>query len=79
MGLQAGIARCAWGATDPLLQAYHDVDWGVPQHDDRTLFEFLVLEGAQAGLSWRTVLAKRDRYREVFAGFDVASVAALRR
>jgi DNA-3-methyladenine glycosylase I len=76
MGVQAGLTRCAWGAADPLLQAYHDVDWGVPRHDDRTLFEFLVLEGAQAGLSWRTVLAKRDRYREVFAGFDIATVAA---
>jgi len=76
MGVQAGLIRCPWGEGEPLSQAYHDTEWGVPQHDDRTLFEFLVLEGAQAGLSWRTVLAKRDRYREVFAGFDVATVAA---
>jgi DNA-3-methyladenine glycosylase I len=76
MGVQAGLIRCPWGDGEPLLQAYHDAEWGVPRHDDRTLFEFLVLEGAQAGLSWRTVLAKRDRYREVFANFDVATVAA---
>ena len=76
MGVQAGLTRCPWGDGEPLLQAYHDTEWGVPQRDERTLFEFLVLEGAQAGLSWRTVLAKRDRYREVFANFDVPSVAA---
>src|SRR5262245_34636701 len=58
------------------MRAYHDDEWGVPSHDDHTLFEFLVLEGAQAGLSWRTVLSKRDRYREVFAGFDIERVAA---
>ncbi len=56
--------------------AYHDREWGVPQHDDRRLFELLVLEGAQAGLSWETILAKRERYRAAFAGFDVARVAA---
>ena len=55
--------------------AYHDREWGVPVHDDRTLFEFLILEGAQAGLSWATILRKRDRYREVFDGFDPARVA----
>ena len=76
MGVQAGVTRCPWGEGEPLSQAYHDTEWGVPRHDERTLFEFLVLEGAQAGLSWRTVLAKRDRYREVFAGFDIATVAA---
>ena len=67
--------RCGWAGTDPLLVAYHDEEWGVPAHDDRTLFEFLVLEGAQAGLSWRTILAKRPRYREVFTGFRPAAVA----
>ncbi len=68
--------RCAWaGDTDPLYLAYHDEEWGVPQHDDRALFEFLVLEGAQAGLSWRTILGKRARYRRVFARFDPRRVA----
>jgi DNA-3-methyladenine glycosylase I len=76
MGVQAGVVRCAWGDGDVLLQRYHDDEWGVPRHDDQTLFEFLVLEGAQAGLSWRTVLAKRDNYRDAFAGFDLAAVAA---
>ena len=68
--------RCAW-ATDDLLCAYHDSEWGVPLHDDRLLFEFLCLEGAQAGLSRRTVLAKRERYREVFHGFEIARVARM--
>lgn len=67
-------ARCAWAAND-LAIAYHDAEWGVPVHDDRTFFEFLILEGAQAGLSWDTILRKRDRYREVFDGFDAAVVA----
>jgi len=58
------------------MRSYHDTEWGVPQHDERTLFEFLVLEGAQAGLSWRTVLNKRENYRTAFAGFDVDAVAA---
>jgi DNA-3-methyladenine glycosylase I len=66
--------RCAW-AQGPLHVAYHDREWGVPVHDDRVLFEFLLLEGAQAGLSWDTILRKRERYREVFAGFDPARVA----
>ena len=66
--------RCAW-VKSALDIAYHDAEWGVPQHDDRTLFEFLVLEGAQAGLSWATILAKRPRYREVFDQFDPARVA----
>lgn len=66
--------RCPWGAT-PAMIAYHDREWGVPQHDDRTLFEFLVLEGAQAGLSWSTILAKREAYRKAFSEFDPAKVA----
>ena len=68
--------RCPWAGTDPLMLAYHDVEWGVPVHDDRLLFEFLVLEGAQAGLSWSTILNKRAGYRAAFAGFDPATVAA---
>ncbi len=67
--------RCDWAGTDPLYVAYHDEEWGVPVHDDRTLFEFLVLEGAQAGLSWITILRKRDAYRRAFADFDPAKVA----
>jgi len=70
------VKRCDWTGTDPLMVDYHDREWGVPVHDDRLLFEFLVLEGAQAGLSWSTILRKRDRYRAAFDGFDVASVAA---
>ena len=71
-----GRTRCAWaGATDPLYIAYHDEEWGVPVHDDHTLFEFLVLEGAQAGLSWATILRKRENYRRAFDGFDPAKVA----
>jgi DNA-3-methyladenine glycosylase I len=70
------VVRCGWGAGNELMAAYHDEEWGVPQHDERTLFEFIVLEGAQAGLSWRTVLDKRDAYRRAFAGFDVDAVAA---
>jgi DNA-3-methyladenine glycosylase I len=67
--------RCPWCGDDPLYVAYHDTEWGVPQHDDRILFEFLLLEGAQAGLSWITVLRKRDHYRLAFAGFDAHRVA----
>ncbi len=67
--------RCAWCGDDPLYQAYHDTEWGVPLHDDRALFELLTLEGAQAGLSWITVLRKRETYREAFANFDPAIVA----
>ena len=67
--------RCAWAGTDPLYVAYHDREWGVPLHDDRALFEFLVLEGAQAGLSWSTVLRKRDAYRRAFDRFDPEKVA----
>jgi DNA-3-methyladenine glycosylase I len=66
--------RCAWATTD-LSIAYHDREWGVPRHDDRVLFEFLILEGAQAGLSWETILKKRDHYRKAFAGFDPSQVA----
>lgn len=68
--------RCGWCTEDPLYQAYHDREWGVPVHDDQVLFEFLVLEGAQAGLSWLTILRKREAYRRAFAGFDPARVAA---
>jgi DNA-3-methyladenine glycosylase I len=69
------LSRCAWCGTDPLYVRYHDEEWGVPVHDDLTHFEFLVLEGAQAGLSWITVLRKRESYREAFAGFDPERVA----
>ncbi|MBA3513352.1 MAG: DNA-3-methyladenine glycosylase I [Pyrinomonadaceae bacterium] len=68
------LKRCAWPRTD-LAIAYHDREWGVPLHDDRGLFEFLILEGAQAGLSWETVLQKRDNYRAAFDNFDAAKVA----
>jgi DNA-3-methyladenine glycosylase I len=68
-------ARCAWAGENPLYVAYHDAEWGVPVHDERTLFEFLVLEGAQAGLSWITILKKREAYRRAFDGFDPARVA----
>jgi DNA-3-methyladenine glycosylase I len=67
--------RCWLGAPDPLMEAYHDIEWGVPVHDDRRHFEFLVLEGAQAGLSWRAVLQRREGYRRAFAGFDPEKVA----
>ena len=69
------LVRCAWCGADALYQAYHDTEWGVPLHDDRALFELLTLEGAQAGLSWITVLKKRENYRAAFAGFDPALVA----
>ena len=72
------LPRCPWAANDELLRDYHDTEWGVPHHDDRALFEFLCLEGAQAGLSWRTVLAKRERYRKVFHDFEIARVAAMK-
>ena len=67
--------RCPWATNDRLI-AYHDAEWGVPRHDDRVLFEFLILEGAQAGLSWETILRKRAAYHAAFAGFDPAAVAA---
>ena len=70
------MSRCAWvPESDPLYVAYHDEEWGVPSHDERHLFEMLVLEGAQAGLSWSTILRKREGYRKAFAGFEVAKVA----
>ena len=68
-------SRCAWAGSDPLMVAYHDREWGLPVHDDRNHFEFLVLEGAQAGLSWSTILNKREGYRRVFADFAAAKVA----
>jgi DNA-3-methyladenine glycosylase I len=68
--------RCPWAGSDPLYIAYHDEEWGVPVHDDRTHFEFLILEGAQAGLSWATILRKRENYRRAFDNFDPARVAA---
>jgi DNA-3-methyladenine glycosylase I len=70
------ITRCAWCGADPLYCAYHDEEWGVPVHDERTLFEFLTLEGAQAGLSWLTILKKREGYRRAFDNFDVERIAA---
>ena len=68
------LQRCAWATTPPGI-AYHDAEWGVPVHEDRVLFEFLILEGAQAGLSWETILRKREAYRKAFAAFDPAKVA----
>src|SRR5437879_6048429 len=68
--------RCAWAGADPLMVAYHDDEWGTPTHDDRALFELLTLEGAQAGLSWITILRRREGYRRAFAGFDPVAVAA---
>ena len=67
--------RCAWCGSDPLYRAYHDDEWGVPVHDDRRLFAFLVLEGAQAGLSWLTILKKRENYRKAFHAFDCERIA----
>ncbi len=67
--------RCGWAGSDPVYVAYHDTEWGVPLHDDRTLFEFLILEGAQAGLSWITILKRREGYRKAFAQFDPGKVA----
>jgi DNA-3-methyladenine glycosylase I len=72
------MKRCHWAAhetKDPLMAEYHDKEWGVPVHDDRLLFEFLILEGAQAGLSWATILKKRENYRAAFDGFDAAKIA----
>ncbi len=69
------MLRCEWPGDDPLYQAYHDEEWGVPRHDDRALFEMLILEGAQAGLNWITVLRKRKNYRRAFENFDAARIA----
>ena len=71
----APLVRCAWCGDDPLYQAYHDEEWGVPLHDDARLFEMLVLEGAQAGLSWITILRKRENYRRALDGFDAERIA----
>ncbi len=70
------LVRCTWCGDDPLYQHYHDTEWGLPCRDDKKLFEFVLLEGAQAGLSWITILRKREAYRKAFADFDVARVAA---
>jgi DNA-3-methyladenine glycosylase I len=67
--------RCGWTGSDPLYMVYHDTEWGVPSHDPRHLFEMLTLEGAQAGLSWITILRKREHYRKAFDGFDVGKIA----
>ncbi|MFP4316739.1 MAG: DNA-3-methyladenine glycosylase I [Desulfovibrionales bacterium] len=75
MNRRAGLNRCPWAGPDPLYIEYHDTEWGVPVRDDRLLFEFLVLEGAQAGISWLTVLRKRQQYRKVFSNFDIERVA----
>jgi DNA-3-methyladenine glycosylase I len=69
------MKRCAWPGSNPLMQQYHDEEWGVPLHDDRLFFEFLVLDAAQAGLSWSTILNKREGYRKAFDNFDVKKVA----
>lgn len=69
------LPRCGWVTDDPLYLAYHDAEWGVPVHDDRKLFEMLTLEGAQAGLSWLTILRRREGYRRAFHGFDVEKIA----
>ena len=69
------LTRCAWAGSDPLYIAYHDEEWGTPLHDDQRLFEFLLLEGAQAGLSWITILRKRENYRAAFDGFDAQKIA----
>lgn len=68
--------RCDWPGSDALMTEYHDNEWGMPLHDDQKLFEFLILEGAQAGLSWQTILRKRQNYRKAFDGFDIDKVAA---
>jgi len=75
MGTTDTRIRCPWCGTGPLYVRYHDEEWGVPLHDDRRLFEFLILEGAQAGLSWLTILRKREAFRRAFAGFDMEQVA----
>jgi DNA-3-methyladenine glycosylase I len=67
--------HCAWTGDDPLMIAYHDMEWGEPQHDDRKLFEFMVLDAFQAGLNWKTVLYKREQFRKAFAGYDIAKIA----
>jgi len=78
MTIHSDIIRCPWAGNDPLMQRYHDEEWGSPEHDEQRLFELLTLEGAQAGLSWSTVLKKREYYREAFEGFDPVRVARFR-
>ncbi len=73
--MNGDVTRCEWAGSDPEMVTYHDTEWGVPVHEDPVHFEFLVLEGAQAGLSWSTILKRRAGYRKAFAGFDVAKVA----
>src|SRR5271167_2360362 len=73
----AGDGTCSWATGSPAMRAYHDAEWGVPSHDDHYLFEFLVLEGAQAGLSWSTILNRRAGYARVFHDFDVDAVATM--
>lgn len=75
MAASNGITRCTWVGNDPLMLAYHDKEWGVPVHDDRLLFEFVLLEGAQAGLSWMTILRRREAYRKAFVAFDPVRIA----
>jgi len=75
MAESADLTRCVWGTGSQAMTDYHDREWGVPVHDDRTLFEFLILEGAQAGLSWSTILNKRENYRKVFSQFDARKIA----
>ncbi|UCE14790.1 MAG: DNA-3-methyladenine glycosylase I [Candidatus Heimdallarchaeota archaeon] len=72
----SSVSRCEWAGSDPLMVAYHDNEWGVPVHDEEELFEFLILEGAQAGLSWSTILNRRETYRKAFAQFDIQKVAS---
>ena len=74
--MQKSVKRCSWPSDDPLMVAYHDTEWGVPLHDDQKLFEYIVLDGAQAGLSWSTVLRKRENYRKAFHGFDPKRIAS---
>jgi DNA-3-methyladenine glycosylase I len=73
--LKTPIKKCSWALSSPLLEHYHDKEWGVPVHDDRLLFEFLILEGAQAGLSWSTILKKREGYKKAFDNFDAEIIA----
>ena len=74
-GLENMIKRCQWAGSDPIYIEYHDKEWGIPVHDDKKLFEFIILEGAQAGLSWLTILKRRENYRKAFADFDPEKVA----
>ena len=74
----AGVTRCEWSSEDPLYLAYHDEEWGVPLHDDRRIFESLILDGFQAGLSWLTILRKRENFRAAFDGFDAEKIARYR-